>query len=295
MVMMCRRCIPSGGLLLLLLLIMALSYVQHYPIWVSAFTPPSRSLSTRIHNPTTCSGNDIVNFPQATKQVISTKPHSLAIINASPSGIDEWPILSQAAVFFGVYAGLALASYPTIKVIETFSQSSVVGLEKWRIYMIDSTLPILMGLVYLLGGIGHFVAADAFQDIYPAMGTWGIWYLPGSAAFHVAWTGVVELLCGAGLIFSGIKDAVGSEDGEEENILINFIKPICASILFLLTILVTPANIYMFTHGAVMGEDMAPLDMSFHVTRFTVQVAFLSLLFTLARDSFFYAWGDELD
>ena len=127
------------------------------------------------------------------------------------------------------------------------------------------------------------------------MGTWGIWYLPGSAAFHVAWTGVVELVCGAGLIFSGIRDAIGSEDGEEENILINFIKPICASTLFLLTILVTPANIYMFTHGAVMGEDMAPLDMSFHVTRFTVQVAFLSLLFTLARDSFFYAWGDELD
>ena len=161
--------------------------------------------------------------------------------------------------------------------------------------MIDSTLPILMGLVYLLGGIGHFAAADSFQDIYPPMGTWGIWYLPGSAAFHVAWTGIIELFCGAGLIFSGIRDAIGSsEDGEEENILINFIKPICASMLFLLTILVTPANIYMFTHGAVMG-DMAPLDMSFHVIRFAVQVTFLTLLFTLARDSFFYAWGDELD
>ena len=81
---------------------------------------------------------------------------------------------------------------------------------------------------------------------------------------------------------------------EEENILINFIKPICASMLFLLTILLTPANIYMFTHGAVMG-DMAPLDMSFHVIRFAVQVTFITLLFTLARDSFFYAWGDELD
>ena len=161
--------------------------------------------------------------------------------------------------------------------------------------MIDSTLPIVMGLVYLLGGIGHFAAADSFQDIYPKFGSWGIWYLPGSAAFHVAWTGVVELLCGAGLVFSGIRDAIDSEEGEEENnVLLNFVKPSCAAILFILTLLVTPANIYMFTHGAVMG-DMAPLDNSFHVTRFAVQVAFLTLLFTLARDGFFYAWGDELD
>ena len=105
---------------------------------------------------------------------------------------------------------------------------------------------------------------------------------------------MVELLGGAGLIFSGVRDAIGSEESEEEDTLINFIKPICASVLFVLTIMVTPANIYMFTHGAVMG-DMPPLDMSFHAIRFAAQVVFLTLLFTLARDSFFYAWGDELD
>lgn len=280
--MMRRRCS------LILLLLIASCCVQHHLI--SAFTPPSPSLSRRTQPPIT-SGHVVI-FHEATKRG-TTKPSSSFLIKASPSGIDEWPIISQAAVFFGVYAGLAIASFPTIKLLETFSQS-VVGLEKWRIYMIDSTLPILMGFVYLLGGIGHFAAADAFQDIYPRFGSWGIWYLPGSAVFHVAWTGAVESLCGAGLVFSGIRDSIGSEDVEEENILINFVKPICASILFVLTILVTPANIYMFTHGAVMG-DMAPLDMSFHGTRFAVQVTFLSLLFTLARDSFFYAWGDELD
>ena len=201
---------------------------------------------------------------------------------------------SSSWVFFGSYAALALITYPTTKLLEIFSQS-VIGLEKWRIYVIDSTLPILMGLVYLLGGIGHFAAAESFQDIYPPVGTWGIWFVPGSAAFHVAWTGIVEILGGAGLIYSGIRDAIGSDDDAEEvNTLQNFIKPICASILFLVTILVTPANIYMFTHGAVMG-DMAPLDMSFHAIRFAVQVVFITMLFTLARDSFFYAWGDELD
>eukprot|EP00985_Skeletonema_marinoi_P011703 scaffold5562_cov156-Skeletonema_marinoi.AAC.7 len=287
--MMRRRCVPSAVSMLLLLIVSCC--VQHHHLLISAFTLPPPSLS-RIHQPTTTCSGTVINFDRTTKRG-TAKSSSLVIQLLSPSGIDEWPIISQTAVFFGAYAGLALACYPTIKLLESFSQS-VVGLERWRIYMIDSTLPILMGLVYLLGGIGHFAAADSFQDIYPPMGTWGIWYLPGSAAFHVAWTGIIELFCGAGLIFSGIRDAIGSEDGEEENILINFIKPICASMLFLLTILVTPANIYMFTHGAVMG-DMAPLDMSFHVIRFVVQVTFLSLLFTVARDSFFYAWGDELD
>jgi uncharacterized membrane protein len=301
--MMRRRIVPSsyhlGGVMmrLILLLLMMTCYVQQHQLFISAFILPPSLVSRKTHQPTSssCSGNVVINFDPATKRKTSAKLLSSSIIKASPSGIDEWPLISQTLVFFGAYVALASASYPTIKLLETFSQF-VVGLERWRIYVIDSTLPILMGLVYLLGGIGHFVAAESFQDIYPPIGTWGIWYLPGSAAFHVAWTGVVELLGGAGLIFSGIRDAIGSEDGEEENnmLLINFLKPICASVLFVLTIMVTPANIYMFTHGAVMG-DMAPLDVSFHYIRFAVQVTFLTLLFTLARDSFFYAWGDELD
>ena len=69
----------------------------------------------------------------------------------------------------------------------------------------------------------------------------------------MAWTGtgVVELLGGAGLMFGGLCDAVGStEDDETENAFITFIKLISASALFILTVLVTPANIFMFTHGA---------------------------------------------
>jgi len=163
--------------------------------------------------------------------------------------------------------------------------------------VIDSTLPILLGTFFFVAGMGHFLAGEAFREIYPPPGTWGIWYVPGSAAFHVAWTGVVEILGGAGLLFGGIRDAFGlSEEEEEEgNLIYNFLKPISASILFLLTLLVTPANIYMFTHGAVMGDNMAPLGMSFHVVRFAIQVQFLTLLLTLARDGFFFAWGDELD
>jgi len=288
---MMRRCVFR---LIASLLLVITCFVQRQ-LFISALILPSPSLlvsSRRTNN------HNILQPPvkSINRRIAVDQVPSRAITHhkASPSGIDEWPQIAQAGVFFGSYAALALTTYQTTKLLETFSQS-VIGLEKWRIYVIDSTLPILMGLVYLLGGIGHFAAAESFQDIYPPVGTWGIWYVPGSAAFHVAWTGIVELLGGAGLIYSGIRDAIGSDDdAEEENTLANFIKPICASILFLLTILVTPANIYMFTHGAVMG-DMPPLDLSFHAIRFAVQVVFITLLFTLARDSFFYAWGDELD
>lgn len=238
------------------------------------------------------------NFVGGPTRIHKIKGKYVILQKASPSGIDEWPQLYQTAVFFGTYAALGLATYPTTKLLEILSQSSIIGLERWRINVIDSTLPIVLGFVYFAAGIGHFLTAEAFQDIYPPSGTWGIWYLPGTPAFHVAWTGAVEILGGMGLLFGGLRDSaiVGSDDDddENENILINFIKPVSASVLFLLTVLVTPANIYMFTHGAVMG-DMASLDMSFHVVRFAVQVVFLSLLLTLARDSFFFAWGDELD
>eukprot|EP00579_Thalassiosira_antarctica_P016502 CAMPEP_0201934998 /NCGR_PEP_ID=MMETSP0903-20130614/34700_1 /ASSEMBLY_ACC=CAM_ASM_000552 /TAXON_ID=420261 /ORGANISM="Thalassiosira antarctica, Strain CCMP982" /LENGTH=272 /DNA_ID=CAMNT_0048475329 /DNA_START=79 /DNA_END=897 /DNA_ORIENTATION=- len=271
--------------------------LSHHP-FVGAFTPPSPYLCGTIK---TLKPSSNSNVGPAT-QINKIKSKSILLPpKASPSGIDEWPQLSQAAVFFGTYAALGLATYPTTKLLETLSQSSIFGLERWRSGVIDSTLPILLGLFYLLGGIGHFAISGSFQDIYPPIGTWGIWYLPGSPAFHVAWTGVVEIVGGMGLLLSGLRDALASEDDddddyENENIwMINFVKPVAASVLFVLTILITPANIYMFTHGAVMGDTMAPLDMSFHGVRFAVQVVFLSLLLTLARDSFFFAWGDELD
>ena len=40
---------------------------------------------------------------------------------------------------------------------------------------------------------------------------------------------------------------------------------------------------------------MPPLDLSFHYVRFVVQVLLLSTLWILAKDSFFFVWGDELD
>lgn len=217
---------------------------------------------------------------------------------ASPSGIDEWPVAAQAGIFVATYAGLAVGTWVGTTLLDRISKF-VVGLEQWRNNVIDTTLPFVMGTFFLLAGTGHFLAAEAFQDIYPPPGTWGFWYLPGSAAFHLIWTGVVEAVGGFGLLFSGVNNLLSRIRGDADNdneleLPFSLIQPLSALALFLLTVVVTPANIYMFTHGAVLG-DMEPLNLSFHAIRFGVQVILLSLLLSLTKDSFFFVWGDTLD
>ena len=224
---------------------------------------------------------------------------SSSVLHVSPSGIDELPIIFQSSIFFGIYALLGASTYISIQTIDALSKSTL-GLEKWRYQYIETTLPLLLGAVYVAAGIGHFISSQEFCDIYPPIGTWGIWYLPGSAEFHVAWTGIVEMVGGGGLLFGvvrsfimmGYNNDIAEEDDDWS---LKLIQPISAGTLFVLTVLVTPANIYMYTHGATMGDNMGELDVSFHYVRFVVQVLFLSLLFVVAKDSFFFAWGDELD
>ena len=190
--------------------------------------------------------------------------------------------------------------FPTIKAIDAVSKNAI-GLETWRNSFVDTFLPLVLGVLYVSAGVGHFVAASDFRDIYPPYGTWGIWYLPGSAQFHVTWTGIFEFLGGGGLLWTSVmrrntedNDDDDDDDDENNNWSFQLVQPISAAVLFVLTILVTPANIYMYTHGATMGGAEA-LDLSFHYFRFGMQILLLSLLFVLAKDSFFFAWGDELD
>ena len=96
------------------------------------------------------------------KQFPATHHASSTSLSASPSGIDELPQIAQAGVFFGIYVSLALATVPAIKALEVVSKS-VIGLERWRENVIDTSLPLLLSLLYLTAGIGHFSNAHAFQ------------------------------------------------------------------------------------------------------------------------------------
>lgn len=210
--------------------------------------------------------------------------------------MDELPLALQAGAFVGIYALLGAATSASVRAVDALSSSAAIGLERWRGRFVETSLPLALGAFYLAAGAGHFVDAGAFAAIVPPDGTWGVWRVPGSAEFHVAWTGAAEVLGGGGLAYGGLRSVLGAGGEEEdESWPLKLLRPASAGALFLLTILVTPANIYMYTHGATMGEGMGALDLSFHYFRFGLQVLLLSLLFVLAKDSLFFAWGDELD
>ena len=129
------------------------------------------------------------------------------------------------------------------------------GAEVWRRAIL--CVP-LVGLLFLVAGVSHFTEARAFEAIYPPVGTWGLWYLPGSASFHVAWTGLAELVLGAGVLAGGASFWLDLDlDGP-----LRWLTPAAASGLVLLVLAVTPANIYMYTHGATMTGLGPPGDLA---------------------------------
>merc|ERR1712113_477443 len=102
-----------------------------------------------------------------------------------------------------------------------------------------------MGVPYMVAGAYHFIAAGAFESIYPPLGTWGFWYLPGSAQFHVAWTGAAELAGGAGLFIGALGLGIIEALGVQPPAILRALPTSAALGLFLLTCAVTPANVYM--------------------------------------------------
>jgi uncharacterized membrane protein len=255
-----------------------------------------KAIHTIATLPTTVRVKGSISSPQT----FSTRKIATAQLYSSSSGINELPNIVQALVFFASYIGLGTGTFVGVNTFDIISKD-VLGLEKWRNNIIDDPkLPSIFGFFYTMAGISHFTNPQGFQNIYPPQGTWGIWYIPGSPAFHVAWTGILEILAGSGLLYSAYLNYFENSQSnrvndDEESLVLKLIKPISALILFGLTVLVTPANIYMFTHGKTLEPGGDPLNLQYHVIRFIIQIIILSLLLTIAKDSFVFAWADELE
>ena len=205
------------------------------------------------------------NYGESTKLEMSLYP---------VSGVDTLPVFQQQLIFFGTFAGLGIGTKGLLK---GFDAVENVLPENWFANW-KSTWPVI-GVVYVLAGLAHFGVSDAFVGIYPPQGTWGLWYLPGSPGFHVAWTGIAELMGGAGLVVGSFCRSFVSDEDVWENL-----TRLSAGSLAALTVAVTPANIYMYSHGAIMvgaGPD-GPVDLQFHVIRFIAQVLLLGLLTSIA-------------
>jgi len=183
----------------------------------------------------------------------------------SPSGINTLPEYQQAAVVLAILvaigAGSAILSGPIF--------DAVRGSTLWDLSY--PTWPVL-GIIYLAAGIAHFTEVDGFENITPPDGTWGFFYTPFSPRTNVLWTGVVEIFGGAWMLFGAGCRAAGIA-------LPAALGPVvsdAALTLYLLTWIVTPANIYALTHGANF-----PLDVEASPKALAVRLAFQAVLLAM--------------
>jgi len=206
-------------------------------------------------------------------RIAPPRPRSRPPLALAPSGIDALDLPAQAAVFAGCYGALGVGTLLNVKLFDVIGEAVSADTQE-NLARAGS----LLGILFIGAGITHFTNAAAYEAIFPPLGTWGLWYLPGDADFHVKWTGAAEIAGGTGLLLGAILDALGVDLGGRSRPL----RLLCASALFLLTLCVTPANIYMYTHGAMMeglGPDTgAPLPVEFHYLRLGMQVLILSIL-----------------
>jgi uncharacterized membrane protein len=119
--------------------------------------------------------------------------------------------------------------------------AALAGLSRGRVAGI-----VFVCLWFFIGGIAHFAATQTEMRIVPPSIAW-----PRAA---VLVSGVFELLGAVGLLWGRTRRAAGIG-------------------LFLLTLAVTPANVYMLQHPALFGVPYWLL-----LARLPVQVALLALI-----------------
>lgn len=187
----------------------------------------------------------------------------------SPSRINTFSPPLQALSFISISSLLYLGTLAILSGFSIFESLNPDLFASWK-----NTFSIL-GLFFIAAGISHFPLKKEFINIYPSPGAWGFWYLPGSADFHVAWTGIAEFILGLGLIIGSILNVQFSNSSN--------LSSLSALGLLLLTIAVTPANIFMLTHGARLPMSGPPVGIQFHVIRLLIQCLLFAQFYTLAQ------------
>lgn len=133
---------------------------------------------------------------------------------------------------------LALGTFVCVQLWYGAAQS-LLGTEYFS-SICERIFPIAFGVIFSAVGLSHFVFVENFSRIVPPKGAWGgLWQLPAPfseqlgipyADYQSYLSGTLEFIGGIWLLAGGL----GYTDPSQPGLL-----------LFLLTIAVTPANLYM--------------------------------------------------
>jgi len=263
-------------------LIASLALVQN----AAAFSPASKSALRVAIQPSFQNTSTSTSAFFNKKAIPEPEPIAIAGIGPegcalpSPSGINTLSEPIQASVVLAIFAALGLSTVAFTSFLDAITLN-YEWVQTWRY-----TWPLL-GVIYAAAGVTHFTLGKEYENTFPTKGAWGVWYLPGSPQFHVQWTGIAEILGGVGLLIGGAYDAFMPVFGECPNVITSAgIGSDAAAGLLLLTAVVSPANIFMYTHGAKLPMDGPEVPVVGHAIRGIMQVVLFGLLYEMGEGTF---------